>query len=65
MKGELRRLLDAAFPGEEARYFVPMFIGNAPEHANEGAELILNGRKTLTSSPSGTSPMARSPSWVH
>jgi uncharacterized protein YhfF len=51
METELRRVLEAAFPGEEARYFLPMSIGNAPEHADEGATLILNGTKTLTSSP--------------
>ncbi|MFC3123443.1 ASCH domain-containing protein [Pseudoroseomonas globiformis] len=48
---ELRSVLEAAFPGQEARYFLPMSIGNAPEHADEGAALILEGRKTLTSSP--------------
>jgi uncharacterized protein YhfF len=58
---ELRSVLEAAFPGEEARYFLPMSIGNAPEHADEGAALILEGRKTLTSSPlwdypDGTNP---------
>ena len=51
MDAELRRELEAAFPGEEARYSLPMSIGNAPEHADEGAVLILNGTKTLTSSP--------------
>jgi hypothetical protein len=51
MDAELRRVLEAAFPGEEARYFLPMSIGSAPEHADEGAVLILNGTKTLTSSP--------------
>ena len=47
---ELRRVLETAFPGEEARYFLPMSIGDAPEHADEGAALILIGTKTLTSS---------------
>jgi uncharacterized protein YhfF len=28
-----------------------MSIGSEPEHADEGAQLILNGVKTLTSSP--------------
>ena len=51
MEAKLRRVLEAAFPGEEARYFLPMSIGSAPEHADEGAALILNGKKTLTSSP--------------
>jgi uncharacterized protein YhfF len=51
MEAEPRRVLEAAFPGEEARYFLPISIGNAPEHADAGAALILNGTKTLTSSP--------------
>jgi uncharacterized protein YhfF len=48
---ELRRVLNTAYPGEEARYFRPMSIGGAPEHADEGAALVLSGVKTLTSSP--------------
>jgi len=40
-----------AFPSEEARYFLPFSIGSTPETADEGATLILNGTKTLTSSP--------------
>ena len=51
MEAELRRVLEAAFPGEEARYFLPISIGSTPETADEGAALILNGTKTLTSSP--------------
>ena len=51
MEAKLRRVLEAAFPGEEAHYFLPMAIGSAPDHADEGAALILNGTKTLTSSP--------------
>ena len=51
MDAELRQVLEAAFPGAAARYFLPMSIGSTPESANEGAALILNGTKTLTSSP--------------
>ena len=51
MDAELRRVLNTAYPGEEARYFLPMSIGSAPEHADEGAALVLSGVKTLTSSP--------------
>jgi uncharacterized protein YhfF len=51
MEAELRHVLEAAFSGEEARYFLPMSIGSVPETADEGAVLILNGTKTLTSSP--------------
>ena len=51
MEAKLRQVPEAAYPGEEARYFLPMSIGSAPETADEGAVLILNGTKTLTSSP--------------
>ena len=51
MEAELRHVLEAAFPGETARYFHPMSIGSAPQTADQGALLILNGTKTLTSSP--------------
>ena len=51
METELRHVLEAGFPGEKARYFLPMSIGSTPEAADEGAGLILNGTKTLTSSP--------------
>jgi uncharacterized protein YhfF len=51
MEAKLRRVLETAFPGEEARYFIPMSIGSTPETADEGTALILNGTKTLTSSP--------------
>ena len=37
--------------GPEARYFLPMSIGSKPATADEGPMLILNGTKTLTSSP--------------
>ena len=47
----LRDVLEAAYPGQAARYFPPMSIGSAPEAADAGAVLILNGTKTLTSSP--------------
>jgi len=50
MDAELRTVLERAYPGEEARYFSPMSIGSAPQHADEGVTLILNGVKTLTSS---------------
>jgi histidinol-phosphate aminotransferase len=51
MDAEQRRVLETAFPGQAARYFLPMSIGGTPEHADEGAALILDGTKTLTSSP--------------
>jgi uncharacterized protein YhfF len=51
MEVELRHVLEAVFPGEQARYFLPMSIESVPETADEGAVLILNGTKTLTSSP--------------
>src|SRR3954447_9102594 len=51
VEAKLRRVLEIAFPGKEARYFIPFSIGSTPETADEGAMLILNGTKTLTSSP--------------
>jgi uncharacterized protein YhfF len=61
MDAELRRVLNTAYPGQEARYFLPMSIGSAPEHAGEGAALILRGVKTLTSSPFCDYPDGRIP----
>jgi uncharacterized protein YhfF len=51
MDAEPRSVLETIFPSEEARYFSPMSIGSAPEHADDGVRLILSGVKTLTSSP--------------
>ena len=51
MDAELRRMLEAAFPGEETRYFPPMSIGSTSSDADAGAAAILNGTKTTTSSP--------------
>jgi uncharacterized protein YhfF len=61
MEVEVRRVLEATFPGEEARYFLPMSIGSTPETADEGATLILNGMKTLTSSPFWDYPDSKIP----
>jgi uncharacterized protein YhfF len=61
MEEELRRVLEVAFPGEGARYFLPISIGSTPETAEEGAMLILNGTKTLTSSPFWDYPDGRIP----
>jgi uncharacterized protein YhfF len=61
MDAKLRRVLEVTFPGEEARYFLPMSIGSAPEHADEGAALILSGTKTLTSSPFWDYPNGKVP----
>jgi uncharacterized protein YhfF len=51
MDAEIRRVLELAFPGEDARYFTPMSIGKTPSTADEGAAAILEGIKTATSSP--------------
>jgi hypothetical protein len=51
MDAESRRALEAAFPGEETRYFTPMSIGSTPSDAASGAVAILKGTKTGTSSP--------------
>jgi uncharacterized protein YhfF len=61
MAAELRHVPETAFPGEEARYFLPISIGSTPESADEGAVLILNGTKTLTSSPFWDYPDRRIP----
>ena len=46
MTTDPQRVLEAAFPGENARYFASMSIGHTPETADEGAALILDGIKT-------------------
>ena len=51
MEVEVGHVLETVFPDENARYFLPMSIGSTPETADQGATLILNGTKTLTSSP--------------
>jgi uncharacterized protein YhfF len=61
MEAGLRHVLEATFPGEETRYFLPMSIGSTPETADEGAVLILSGKKTLTSSPFWDYPDGRIP----
>jgi hypothetical protein len=37
--------LETAYPRPEARYFSPVAFGSAPEHADKGVTLILNGVK--------------------
>lgn len=56
-------VLEAAFPGEGHRFFLPISIGGTPALADEGAALILAGTKTATSSvfwdyPDGRIPFA-------
>jgi uncharacterized protein YhfF len=53
--------LEAAFPGAEERYFAPMSIGNTRASADRGAELILGGIKTTTSSAHWEYPDGRIP----
>jgi hypothetical protein len=60
MSPELRRVLEAAFPGEAARYFSPMSIGDTPGVADAGAAAILAGAKTATSSAHWDYPEPRS-----
>lgn len=50
MTPEQRTLLEAFAPGAEHLYFEPMVIGDTAASADEGAELILAGVKTATSS---------------
>ena len=54
-------VLETAFPGAEARYFLPMSIGKTRADADEGAALILDGTKTATSSPFWDYPDGRIP----
>lgn len=61
MTQDAQRLLEAEFPGEEARYFAPMSIGSAPSTADAGAALILDGIKTATSSARWDYPDGRIP----
>ena len=61
MGPDLHRVLEDAFPGEEARYFAPMSIGDTPSIADEGATAILDGIKTATSSAYWDYPDGRIP----
>ena len=61
MTEDSQRLLEAEFPGKQARYFVPMSIGSTPSSADEGASLILDGIKTTTSSAYWDYPDGRIP----
>jgi len=51
MPDDRHDILEAAFPGQPARFFMAMNIGGTPALADEGAALILAGTKTATSSP--------------
>ena len=59
MHSDWRHVLETAFPGEEARYFTAMSIGDTPAAASEGAAAILSGDKTATSSPHWEYPDGR------
>ncbi len=61
MEMSISSVLKAAFPGQDARYFIPMTIGKTPADADEGAASILNGTKTATSSPFWDYPDGRIP----
>jgi uncharacterized protein YhfF len=54
-------ILEAAFPGQSARFFLAMRIGDTPASGDAGAELILRGIKTATSSPFSDYPDGRIP----
>lgn len=51
MSHQRHDVLAAAFPGQDARFFLAMSIGGTPELADDGAARILDGTKTATSSP--------------
>jgi uncharacterized protein YhfF len=61
MDPEVRRVLELAFPGEDARYFSPIAVGGTPTSADEGAVAILEGSKTTMSSPFWDWPDGRIP----
>lgn len=53
--------LASHFPGEETRFYHPVKIGSTPSDANQGAQLILSGVKTATSSASWHYPDGKLP----
>jgi uncharacterized protein YhfF len=61
MMTDPQSVLQAAFPGEAARYFAPMSIGRTAQDADTGAALILDGVKTTTSSAHWDYPDGRIP----
>ena len=61
MDPDVRRVLEQAFPGEDARYFGPIIVGSTPASADEGAAAILKGSKTTMSSPFWDWPDGRIP----
>jgi hypothetical protein len=58
----VRRVLEQAFPDAEARYFSQLNIGSTPTTADGGAETVLGGTKTTTSSAVWVTPTAAFPS---
>ncbi len=61
MPDDRHDILETAFPGQHARFFLAMSIGGTPELADDGAALILAGTKTATSSPLWDYPDGRLP----
>ncbi len=61
MHDQRHDVLEAAFPGESARFFLAMSIGGTQALADEGAALILQGIKTAISSPFWDYPDGRIP----
>ena len=61
MRHDRHDILEAAFPGQASRFFLPMSIGGTPEQAHAGAASILQGIKTATSSPFWDYPDGRLP----
>lgn len=53
--------LATRFPGEETRFYHSVRIGSTPAEANQGAQLILSGVKTATSSASWHYPDSKLP----
>jgi uncharacterized protein YhfF len=61
MGPDIERVLKLAFPGDDARYFSSMTIGSTPASADAGAQALLDGIKTTTSSPFWDWPDGRIP----
>lgn len=58
---DCRRLIAEVLPGQEDRCFGPISIGSTPASADAGAQLVLEGIKTTTSSPMWDFPDGRLP----
>jgi uncharacterized protein YhfF len=58
---DCRRLIAKVLPGQEDKCFGSMSIGSTQASADAGAQLVLDGTKTTTSSPVWEFPDGREP----